>query len=293
MDTPDTSNQSLADTWPDGVCKDEPAVRNRILIVGRMPATLDALRATTGKDWISVTDIQEAHARLLSEEVSVRQVWLCATQPGQFKQQDVDFLLEHWPLLSIIYVAGDWCQGELRSGWPVQGIPRRLLAEVVDEISGRPRAVGQPEVLGGARTAQIFEQWLEAEKCLPASCPVSILVLTEWRETWEALRDCLKLGGHATHWWQPGHALPASWQGEDGPRVLVVDFSRGVTGAEVDCVEELKASSFRRRVAVMGFPRPQDVDELKGMGFDEVVFKPLRMDILLKAINGAEPTVDS
>jgi hypothetical protein len=293
MDTRQTSNQSSADTLPEGVSQDETTIRNRILMVGRMPATLDALRATTGKDWISVSDIQEAHAWLLSDEVSVRQVWLCATQPGQFKQDDVNFMLEHWPLLSIVYVAGDWCQGELRSGWPVQGIPRRLLAEVVEEISGEIRTVCQPEVLGGARTAQAFEQWLEAEKCSRASRPVSILVVTEWRETWEALRDCLKLGGHTLHWWQPGHALPTSPQGEEEPSTLVVDFSRGVTGAEVACVEELKASSFRRRVAVIGFPRPQDVDALKGMGFDEVVFKPLRMDILLKAINGVEPKVDS
>lgn len=292
MDTSETSDEKPAEPNTEHVVSDEATERSRLLIVGDLPMTLQALQATHGDDWIQLQDIPSAHDWLVVHEPTVRQVWLCATHSGQFNQAGVDFLIEHWPLLSILYVACDWCQGELRSGWPVQGVPRRLLSEVIDEVSGSLRTFDSGERQVGPRTAQVFEQWLEAEKYTPATTPLHVLIVTEWRETWEALRDCLQLVGHSTSWWQPGNPQPTQVPAEPGPRAVVVDFSRGLAGAETACVRQL-TSEFVRRVAVMGFPRSQDVRELQRMGFDEVIFKPLRINLLLNAIDGTGSKVDS
>jgi hypothetical protein len=48
---------------------------------------------------------------------------------GKFSQSDVYRLIKAWPLAEKVLLVGSWCEGETRSGQPVQGLPRIYLRD--------------------------------------------------------------------------------------------------------------------------------------------------------------------
>ena len=60
--------------------------------------------------------------RAVTPEVIV----LLQTRPGSIRQFDVERLHCLAPLARLMVVAGPWCEGELRSGRPIQGVTRIL-----------------------------------------------------------------------------------------------------------------------------------------------------------------------
>lgn len=257
--------------------------RNRILVIGSSPNEDLAHSEKAAVSWHFVPTVKAADRWLADEDAKVQQVWLHAAAPGQFTQAEVDFLVQRWPLLLLIYVAGDWCEGELRSGWPVQGVPRRLLPDLLKELDGNLREGATTMRLAESRTSQAFEPWMETRSLPVPASREHVLVVTEWRETWEAIRDGLKMVDHEVSWWQPGKALPKLPL--EGPeyRCLLVDLSRGVSGPEADFINQAP-KTIQRRIAILGFSRPQDIRQLKELGYDDALFKPLRLENLLDAI---------
>ncbi|MEC7446551.1 MAG: hypothetical protein VX500_09555 [Planctomycetota bacterium] len=255
---------------------------NRILVIGSSPNERFAY-SEAAVSWHFVPTVEAADRWLADEDAKVEQVWLHAATPGQFTQADVDFLMQRWPLVLLIYVAGDWCEGELRSGWPVQGVPRRLLPDLLKEMDGNLREGAKTMRLAESRTSQAFEQWMQSRSLPVPASREHVLGVTEWRETWEAIRDGLKLVDHEVSWWQPGKELPELPRGGAEYRCLLVDLSRGVSDAEADFINQAP-KTIQRRLAILGFSRPQDIRQLKEWGYDDALFKPLRLENLLDAI---------
>ncbi len=75
-------------------------------------------------DWPHATNINEA-CDLLSHCFQPPELILLAQPlPGLFRQADIDRLQQLVPLTRLVLVAGSWCEGELRTGSPPNGIIR-------------------------------------------------------------------------------------------------------------------------------------------------------------------------
>jgi len=107
--------------------RDQSEVSTRVLTIGRWQqrefaaATADIPAA---KDWIAVSSIDEACDLVRGGKQLFEIILLAQPLPDQVRQADVDRLQHLVPLTRLVVVAGTWCEGELRSGFPPTGVIR-------------------------------------------------------------------------------------------------------------------------------------------------------------------------
>ena len=191
------------------------------------------------------------------------------------------------PLARICGLFGSWCEGETRSGrpwpgawrvfghqWPQRGA-RQLaaLAAGTKSVWNLPvTATAEEQLLVeiellAQRSRGAAERASATRRAAPSVAPSASLPPAA--ETGSALADaCQSLGYRAVVWREP----PAS--GELAAVALLWD-TRPDLAARTDVVESLRrAGRGAPIVALLGFPRPEQIERARAAGVAAVISKP-------------------
>jgi hypothetical protein len=207
---------------------------------------------------------------------------LFQARPGAISQRRVESLHRHAPLARLIVVAGPWCEGELRSGRPAQGITRILWHQWQVRL---PRELG---VVSGEIARPVF---------LPRTLtPVDLLLRTQLkrpnadrtrgvagvcsasRSTFEALADACAVAGLEPRWQQPGH-----WSQLEAADVVLLDGRESL----LSWLESNEAS--RPAMWLIAWPRPDDLALAEQNGIRRVLARPFVLADFVAAVDEVLP----
>jgi len=217
----------------------------------------------------------------------VHGIVLAQTYPDQFSVVAIDRLRKLAPLARLIAILGSWCEGEPRSGHPLQGVIRiywhqaavRLRREFAGGADGTRRVPATFETEGSAwrlpATASDEERLLAAVHLPLPKGNGLVAIWTRLPEMEGLLSDACRRGGYATVWLHPRQ--PARVQGA----VAAVYDGALLDAAGLAELSQLTAAvSPARVVALLDAPRIQDVRPARTLGAT-VLAKPFRVDELL------------
>jgi hypothetical protein len=216
-----------------------------------------------------------------SDSESPEAIILFQARPGSLSQSDIERLHRKAPLARLIVVAGSWCEGELRSGRPPQGVARLLWHQWNERL---PQELG---IVSGQRiaTAPRGRTLTSVDRLLhvAAGCATSQIsrgqadVFTSRRERFEALADfCSAAGFQATQ------RLPGSSAG-CGAAICLADGWASLPD---------RADSDQPNPPVMlllDWPRPDDLDRAEQLGVACVLGLPLVVTDFLAAVDQLLP----
>jgi hypothetical protein len=226
---------------------------------------------------IRFAGIESATETLAEDLPAVQTIILFQAYPDQFSAAAIHYLSNLAPLARLIVIQGSWCEGESRSGHPLQGVTRMYWHQAAVRIR-RELHFGL-DAFGSAwqlpLTATDEERLLES---IDAPLPKGNGLIALWTrrpEMEELLSDACQWSGFATTWLhprRPGRVRGASHAIYDGAAMdaagvaELTQFTTAVSPAPV--------------VALLDVPRIQDVRLARSLGA-EVLAKPLRVDELL------------
>ncbi len=208
------------------------------------------------------------------------------SRPGEFEAADVDALHRAAPLARLIALLGSWCEGEMRSGTPWPGVVRLYWHQFIDRIEREWLGeAGPSDAWSLPRTATDTDRLLRSCQPGPAAGSHGLAVIRAAQfATYESLADALKPAGWSTVWWAPHSPLQCSQA-----RVLIWDF---VTLQD----EALETFRTARRLlpptpvlALAGYPRFADLQQLREAGVHAVVSKPFLVGDLLHRLSRLGP----
>ena len=215
----------------------------------------------------------------LARQSDVQAIVLVQSRREPFDRGLVDALLDAAPLAIGVNLIGAWCEGETRSGNPYLGWLRvywhqwpHFVETLVAELHS-----GTGGSLNAIRTRSEADQLLDSSASESGDdrrslVDISVAVCARWNSEFQFLADAIaELGGRA---WRLERE---SEKTDSTDAVLVV-------GDGMD--DEFQARWMERRqaclaipaIALLGFPRPQDVERARQLGFTEVLSKPFRLD---------------
>ncbi len=198
---------------------------------------------------------------------------LACAWPGQFDHAQLYALRRRLPLARFLSVLGSWCEGETRSGDPWPGMLRTYWHHWLPHWSSELRQFVRHQLTtwGLPTTASDDERWIGAAP-LPQGGQGLILIQSATWDMAEMLCQSCQQRGYATVWMPPhGDGLVAGisavlW---DAPDVNVAELGR--------CRQALPTAVI---IALVDFPRSQEVQAARAAGVSLVMGKPLRMDDL-------------
>jgi CheY-like chemotaxis protein len=261
--------------------------RLRALVIGDIPGELAAASDETwgerAIEWRLAADRQEAMTLLERGDVFERIV-LCERRPGQWDEAAVHALRAAAPLANFVRLSGSWCEGQARSGRPPSGCPSigwqnwptqgpAAWSKSSDQATTIVPATATPEerLLASVRP--------ETQRQLHGK----VVICSRSASAASALADACQSAGLQTRVLASGEndvtleARALIWDTE--PRLLhdatgISKLKTKVTGA--------------RLIALVGFPRAEDVVAARRAGVDAVLSKPFWVGDLLTSIASAD-----
>jgi CheY-like chemotaxis protein len=229
---------------------------------------------------VRTPDLLAAIAWIENQRVEPALVVIGQSWPGEIGQPELMRLRQAAPLTRVCGLFAGWCEGETRSGQPWPGA-WRVFGHQWPQRGARQLAalaVGKPTVWNLPVTATAEEQLL-AEIDLLARRVASrsnrpdeqrvIAVLAEAAEAGAALADAYAALGYQAVVWREPPAIGGFVAG-----ALLWD-TRADRAARADVVGRLKeAAGGAPIVAMLGFPRPEEIERAKSAGVAAVVSKP-------------------
>ncbi len=210
---------------------------------------------------------------------------LMAARPGRFSQEDVEVIHRASPLARLALLAGTWCEGELRTGAAPTGVVRLYWHEWETRLGDLWRSPDREDtsVWRLPRTAQAGERTMSVP--LPRTPERLVAVRTRNAASFNALAEALRSAGLTAVWvapeqpWRVQGAAVLLWEG---------DVHRAGDLAELQRL----AVALRRAVvvALVNFPRPEDVRRVRELGATSVLAKPFLVSALLRRIEAALQT---
>lgn len=214
-------------------------------------------------------------------------VVLVQDRPGVFSRASLDRLRQAAPLARYLGLLGSWCEGEERTGQPWAGMIRtywhQWLARWIDEFRqgarGDLRWWGLPDTVSGdERTMQMAEQaWPQASGL--------VAVYGRQADTVDYLVEACVARGYSAIWLDPRR--PSRMV---RPDVVIWDGAVEQLSELADVVEQFPAAAV---IALLDFPRFDDVEQVVALGAAAVVCQPLRLEELffeLARVSGSEGT---
>ena len=208
--------------------------------------------------------------------------------PGNIAALDIAKLRRVAPLARIVGLLASWCEGETRSGKPWPGVPRvywhqwqaryrrERAAMLAGKLSGWTLPPGTSDEERMQKTAQALGEI--------AIRPVvgKLAIVARDLETFETLAGLCNRSGQQATWWR--NEIPAEAANfADIQNVLVCcTHANEVELARFRQIRELLSGA--RIVALMDFPREEDVRLAGEAGVDAVVSKPFSIDELRSAM---------
>jgi CheY-like chemotaxis protein len=225
-------------------------------------------------DWIERERVEPAL-------VVIAQAW-----PGEIGHGELMRLRQAAPLARICGLFASWCEGETRSGRPWPGAwrvfghqwPQRGARQLAALAAEAPSVWNLPVTATAEEQLFVEIDLLARRKAAQTNGVVPtddqarhsrIVVVAPVAETGSALADaCRALGYQAVVW----RETPAS--GELAAAAMLWD-TQADRAARADTVENLRRGSGGAPiVALLGFPRPEQIERARAAGVAAVVSKP-------------------
>ncbi len=257
---------------------------HRILLVGELPEFSDVdglLESTIGTGGAGrVPDLASAVAALREPGGDVPElVVLCEPRPGFWSEAAARALRSAAPLCRLVRLSGSWCEGQARSGRTPAGCPTiywhqwlpRLARERTALRAGRNPSWAEP------LTATPEEHLLaDRSRDQPAGGMGAILIRAETSASASALVAVCRGAGYVTMVARPDDLI---FTGE--ARAVLWDTPPGALqdAASIDRIRTLAGAV--PIVALVGFPRSDDVRAALTAGIAAVLAKPYRTTDLL------------
>ena len=239
---------------------------------------------------VFVPDAQAAFEHLARPHRLPQLIVLAQARPGELPAQMIEQLHAAAPLARLVSLLGSLCEGEVRSGQPWPGVLRvywhqwnaRCDAELLPLMRGECSSWSLP------RTAAPAEEALHvSRRAIPRR--QGLVVIRAPREIeYEALADVCGLLGASTIWLPPQRT--ANVQRAD----LLVWDSDGCRAHELDRLRDLANQLKPARVlALLGFPRREDVVQARAAGADRILSKPHLLGDLLVCLSDLLPPAEA
>jgi hypothetical protein len=246
-----------------------------VITIGPWDGGEFALVQTTIKPSLSWhrCDDCETVVKLLSDYEWTPEFMLIAQPlPGGVSQEQVELLRQTAPLAQIVIVAGSWCEGELRTGHPPEGVLRMYWHEFANwwptHIESKWSAF-----LDGPLAARSSHVNIANEHSGTAA------IYTPSLASFEALASTLALAGLDARWIRKTDAMP------DDAAIGIWDG--GQLNAEELVDLQAFGSGIRTRggklVALLDYPRKQHIEFLQQLGCQAILGKPYVIEELLAA----------
>ena len=219
-------------------------------------------------------------------------VTIAQSRQGQYDQATIDAIVERVGTTPVVMLLGSWCEGELRSDKPIEGVKRVYwhqwqgrFAEFIDELENE----GVSAWHAPATTTDADHIQTITVKSLRAKTEEKSLAIgvSAWNaESYQVLADALKSFG-----WQPRWIERSNWINMAASLdAICIDAGSqpDKTAQRLQGFQWLKEKAANiPMVLTMNFPRHQDVAELEKIGVTRIVSKPFELADLRVAIEAA------
>ena len=199
------------------------------------------------------------------------------TRRGQFSQDSIYQVVSKFPLAQKMVVTGSWCEGETRSGHPLEGIHRIPLKDVSFELDRLFVEFSETGTTWLSRpVTETRADYLAATTNAPEACgPLNIAIHSLTPDSFQTISGfCRKRG------WDV--ARPDTTTRFD---LVIVECCYSVTEA-ISVVQLLNTNnSSVPALIICGFPRRQDHEKLAScLAIFELVGKPFDNGLLDQAV---------
>jgi len=220
-------------------------------------------------------DVEQACNGIAYEEIVPELILVAQSLPGAVRQHEVDRLQQLAPLARIVVVAGTWCEGELRTGRPPNGVLRLYWYELATwwQAAQRRWSIGLCPAWSAPLDHPQAGRFAIDSTIDGLSLPGVVAIDSADYAVFECLADAL---GASAIWARNDGSLRAAagiWDGgqlNDLELHKLTHFCRQVTGPVV---------------ALLDFPRVEHFAAARAAGAAAVFAKPYVIEEVLAALN--------
>ncbi len=233
-----------------------------------------------------VDDVRAAAEYLGDRTTHCDLIVLCESRRGQLSTAAIDGLRRLAPLARLWRLVGSWHEGEPRSGHPPAGCvtmywhqwPPRVEWEIEHATSSNLPPTATPEERLLAQSSEPIEQHTG-----------TVVICAGRFESAMALADVCRLGGYDAVMVRDGDHFDAA-----GALAVVWDTTPERLDDDGAVTRWKRLTGARAIVAVVGFPRADDVHRARQTGISAVVSKPyLARDLLWQVEQAVAPTASN
>jgi DNA-binding NarL/FixJ family response regulator len=266
---------------------------------GALAALREAFEVTSQRD---ITSALEAPPETVSdvELPNYEVIVLAQSRPGGIAAADLERLRRRFPLAAVIALVGSWCEGETRSGKPLSTACRLYWHQAADRFKqdllrrqrGRPASWNLPatsteeERALSRAAAPIRRSPSNVRRRGDQSSRGAIALFGHERSSLELLVDVCRAGGYDPIWMGAQRASE--------PRdvsAVIWDLSNWGHSADQELQQITRIVPAERVVALLGFPRWQDIQRAAQRGIGAVVSKPFVLDDLYSSLERVASTI--
>ncbi len=210
-------------------------------------------------------------------------ILLVQSRPGEYPPSLVDHLRRRYPLSPIVVVLGSWCEGETRSGQPLESTWRFAWYDFVPRMSAAWQHVpaGHPSRLHRPLLMSDAERWSGDLRCQIEFGDCRVGVICGSHSQFESLRDTLIPYGFQVVRCV-ANRLAAAREKAQLPQVLLWDDAAAPRDADPGVVATIERNPPQiPSLVLLTFPRVQHVERLYACGVQGVLPKPFDVSDLL------------
>ncbi len=253
----------------------EPA----LLVIGKLEERLPPSGPSAGgARWVYAVDPLSAANQLACIESPPELIVLAESRPGQFSAESIDAMRRLAPLARMHRLLGTWCEGEQRTGRPPAGCTSSYWHQWHPRVERQlaRASSGLRPIWVLPSTASADEQALAtADEPLARGSGLVVICACETQAA-ESLADVCRLAGYTT-------VIVRDDQQWAAPGAVAVVWDTSVERAKNhECVETIcRSAGGAPLVALIGFPRAEDVSQATHGRVAAVVSKPFSIHDML------------
>jgi CheY-like chemotaxis protein len=201
-------------------------------------------------------------------------------RPGRFRQSDVELVHAAAPLARLAVLLGAWCEGEMRTGAPLNGVMRIYWHEWEAKLAplwepAENAAWSLPRTsLAAERTLAASAAPQPRTRELVAICPLGAA-------SYSSLADALQAAGFAAVWIDPRQPFRAR------PAALVWEGELRMPGRREELASLCEAFRPAPAIVLASFLRREDLRLARAAGAADVVGKPYVVADLVRRLRMA------
>jgi hypothetical protein len=223
--------------------------------------------------------------RLLEREKDITDLLMAQSFPGEFTFRNIQQLQAAAPLARLCVLVDSWSEGETRSGHPWPGVPRMYLHQLWARLRSVDWATAERDPLAGCGTLPTLssdELWLQrAERRLPRLEGTALIWGPEPDSRAALSTVCHVIGLQAVELRTTAFDLPRDL------RLALYDAAPYRERRAADLQMIRSRTQLVPVIALIDFPRPDEIAEVTAAGCSHVLGKPFLIDDLVACVHDA------